>query len=130
MNLRRLTSLLVLWLALFSVAAPAVACGAAAVQRGPCCPEEGTPPCGECPASPQAGHSAAVHCTTAPAVATRSLTTDSVTRLSPLDVDPVVSTPAPADASDPADEPPPADEPRLPDELSSPTWLLTGRLRL
>ena len=130
MIVRRLARLLVLWFALFSVAAPVVTCASAAVQRGPCCPEEGTPPCGECPA-PVKTHSAAVYCTTAPAAAARSLATDSQTRFFALELEPaIVATPAAADAFAAACEFQPGDEPRLPEHLSSPTWLLTGRLRL
>jgi hypothetical protein len=57
---RRFTSLLVVWIGLLSVIAPAVTC-AAAIQQADCCPLEGPAPCGECPdrRSPAPGQS---HC--------------------------------------------------------------------
>ena len=46
--LRRLTSLLVVWLGLLTVIVPTMSCAATA-SHGACCPAEGAPPCGGCP---------------------------------------------------------------------------------
>jgi hypothetical protein len=65
LRFRRLTSLFIAWFALLNVAAPVVACSVAA--RGNCCPEQGPPPCGECPSkAPHPERPATLHCVVAP----------------------------------------------------------------
>jgi hypothetical protein len=125
---RRLTILLVAWFALFSVAAPAVTCAAAA-QQGNCCPDQPKPPCGECPnKSPQKATSD--YCAVAPATVAQSTAAVDKFFAAQPDLVPASSIgPLPQAIEAPAlarGRAPPAlrDDPR---EL---TYLVTGRLRL
>jgi hypothetical protein len=128
----RLTKLLIVWFSLFSVAIPAITC-AAATHHGDCCPDEGKPPCGECPDKTPARSASPDHCLAAPSsVATSGAISEPTRKLAMPDIEPVamVTIPAgPASLGDSADpirhrwRPPP-------DIFENPTYLVTGRLRL
>jgi hypothetical protein len=129
---KRLARLLVVWFALFSVAVPAITC-AAATQHGDCCPDEGTPPCGECPDKAPTRSASPDHCLAAPStVATSGAISEPARKLATPDVEPAAMILVPADLELLTDStepirhrwrPPPA-------SFESPTYLITGRLRL
>jgi hypothetical protein len=121
---------LVLWFALFSIAAPAITCAAAA-DRTPCCPSEGTPPCGECPDPATAGVSD-IHCVTSAAAVVQTVaSSEQDGRLAQPDLDAVVAIPAqPGAALQLARPRVPDDRAHPPDLHDPPPYLLTGRLRL
>jgi hypothetical protein len=129
---RRLTSLLIVWFTLFSVTAPALAC-VSATPHGDCCPEQGTPPCGECPDETPARDTSPNHCLTAPAqVAQAGAMHEQPRKVFEADLQPsIVSTvplvfPSQSAAAEPV-------RPRwraTHDDHETPTYLATGRLRL
>ena len=130
MSPRRLTSLLVIWFALFSIAAPAIACAAAA-DRAPCCPSEGAPPCGECP-DPATAAVSDIHCVTAAAAIVQTVaSSEQDGRLAQPDVDAVVVIPAQPAAALQLSRPRVLDDrAHPPGRHHPPPYLLTGRLRL
>jgi hypothetical protein len=119
-------------MSLFSMAVPAIACVSVA-QQGNCCPDEGTPPCGECPEKAPSPSYSPEHCLAAPSsVTTTSLFSEPVRKLvdveiEPTAIPPVISeSPFLANSNDPIRHrwrPPPV-------SLETPTYLITGRLRL
>ena len=129
MSPRRLTSLLVIWFALFSIAAPAITCAAAASQSD-CCPTEATPPCHECPQPATGVDLSTLQCVAAPGVSVQSVAVPEARPvLAHPDVDPVLparvvpqGTPRVVRVFDP--------EHRGLADFQTRTYLLTGRLRL
>ncbi len=126
MTLRRLTTLFVAWFALFSIAAPAVTCAAAA-QQGNCCPDHPKPPCGECPDKTEA---ASASCAVAPASVAQSTAAVEKFFSAQPDLVPLAWTgPQPQSIEAPAfarERAPPVSQ-ADPGEI---TYLVTGRLRL
>ena len=129
---RRLASLLIIWLSLFSVAAPAIACQAA-TRHGDCCPPQGKPPCGECPEKrPDRGLSPQ-HCLAAPgSAATSSSVSEPARKLIDVDLEPAATLPVNSDPQSLDDSnysirhrwrPPPV-------TAQTPAYLISGRLRL
>ena len=129
---KRLTSLLIIWLALFSVAMPAVSC-ATAMHHGDCCPDKGKPPCGECPDKAPGPSTSPDHCLAAPSsVATSSAVSEQTRKVVTPDHEPaavlaaITEPPSLNDSTEPIRHrwrPPP-------DNFEAPTYLITGRLRL
>jgi hypothetical protein len=129
---RRLASLLVIWISLFSVAVPAIAC-AAAVQHGDCCPDEGTPPCGECPDKAPTSKDSPDHCLAAPgSVTTSGVVSEPARRLVTADIEPAACLPALPElrSINPSAEPIRHRWRQPRGDLETPTYLITGRLRL
>lgn len=129
---KRLARLLIIWFSLFNLAVPAITC-AAATHHGDCCADMGKPPCGECPHKAPGRSASPDHCLAAPSsVATSSAISEPARKIATPDIEPVATVPIPADpallrdSSDPIRHrwrPPP-------DSFESPTYLVTGRLRL
>ena len=130
---RRYTSLLVVWMGLLSVIAPAVTC-AAAVQQGDCCPPEGPAPCGECPDKRAPSAPSQTHCV-APIVQIAAVTAASTAAAEQASHPDTPVLPAPSDlpsfVSHQRFGPAPVPEPngRLASNAAQ-TYLVTGRLRL
>src|SRR5262245_50802596 len=127
---RRLTSLLVVWFTLFSVAAPALAC-ASAISHSDCCPEERTPPCGDCADAAPARDTSPNHCVVAPAqVVQAGAVHEQPRKIFDADLLPIAPTLPALPSQSAATEPirqqwrPPHANPE------TPTYLVTGRLRL
>jgi len=129
---KRLARLLIVWLSLFSVAVPAVTC-AAATHHGDCCPDKGKPPCGECPDKAPSRSASPDQCLAAPSsVATSGAIFEPARKLALPDIEPLTLQVFPADLASLDDSTEPIrDRWRSPpDSFESPTYLITGRLRL
>lgn len=133
MTSRRLTSLLIAWFGLLSIAYPAISCAMSA-QAGECCPAKQPAPCGECPGAKSApDFKARAHCAPVTAQVVASLADQHFPKRAhspdlpggfvlPASIAPAMP-PAPAQRVTPLS----ASRTR-PDE--STTYLVTGRLRL
>jgi hypothetical protein len=130
---RRFTSLLVVWIGLLSVIAPAITCAAAA-QRADCCPLESPAPCGECPDGGAPSAPSPSHCV-APIVqivAATAVSTAAAEQTSHPDTPALPALPDPVSFAFLRQAgPPPGLEPtRLNANGAAHTYLVTGRLRL
>lgn len=128
----RLTRLLIVWLTLFSVALPAMAC-AAVTHHGDCCPDSGQPPCGGCPERAPGPGASTAHCLSAPAsVASPSASSGQIRKVVTPDLE-AIALPALAAQVPTLAQPTEALRHRWhapPGEFEAPAWLVTGRLRL
>jgi hypothetical protein len=129
--IRRLTSLLIVWLGLLTVVVPTISCAAPA-SHGPCCPAEGAPPCGGCPQERTPHAPGPVRCVALPvqaAVAAIATPQSAQQDLSP-EVPALASVVFPAIASGFAAETVRLDRAPAFGDSASFTYLVTGRLRL
>jgi hypothetical protein len=128
---RRLTSLLIVWLGLLTVIVPTMSCAATA-SHGPCCPAQGTPPCGGCPQERTPRAPGPVHCVALPvqaAVAAIATPQSTQQELSP-DVPAIASVFLPIIAAGSTAKTAPADGAPSFGDSAAFTYLVTGRLRL